>query len=86
MLVQPKWVWDADIEKCFDKIAHEPLLEKLNTFPRLEKLIRGWLKAGIVDADQISYPEAGTPQGGVVSPLLMNAALHGLEEYLTWTT
>jgi RNA-directed DNA polymerase len=81
--LKPKWVWDADLEKCFDKIAHQPLIEKLNTFPRLEKLIRGWLKAGIVDAGQISYPEAGTPQGGVVSPLLMNAALHGLEEYLT---
>ena len=57
--------------QSFDKIAHEPLIEKLNTFPRLEKLIRGWLKAGIVDAGQICYPEAGTPQGGVVTPPTM---------------
>ncbi|MBU0511216.1 MAG: group II intron reverse transcriptase/maturase, partial [Chloroflexi bacterium] len=80
--LKPKWCWDADIEKCFDKIAHAPLLAKLNTFPRLNKLIRGWLKAGVVDNGETLYPEAGTPQGGVISPLLMNIALHGLEAYL----
>lgn len=54
--LKPKWCWDADIEKCFDKIAHAPLLAKLNTFPRLNKLIRGWLKAGVVDNGETLYP------------------------------
>jgi RNA-directed DNA polymerase len=80
--LKPKWCWDADLEKCFDMIAHEPLLDKLNTFPRLNKLVRGWLKAGVVDKGETLYPETGTPQGGVISPLLMNIALHGLEAYL----
>ena len=42
--------------------------------------MRGWLKAGIVDQGQTLFPEEGVPQGGVISPLLMNIALHGLEE------
>ena len=47
--LKPKYVLDTDIEKCFDKIAHLPLLAKLNTLPRITRLIRGWLKAGILD-------------------------------------
>lgn len=80
--LKPKYVLDADIEKCFERIGHSALLEKLSTLPPITKLIRGWLKAGIMDNGQLLLPEAGTPQGGVVSPLLMNVALHGLEQAL----
>ena len=76
---KPKYVLDADIEKCFDRISHDALLGKLNTIPAMARLIRDWLKAGIVDKGELLFPEAGTPQGGVISPLLANIALHGLE-------
>lgn len=80
--LKPKYVLDADIEKCFERISHPALLAKLSTIQPIVKLIRGWLKAGIMDQGQLLYPEAGTPQGGVISPLLMNVALHGLEQAL----
>ena len=79
---KPKYVLDADIEKCFDKINHEILLTKLSTIPVIESLVGGWLKAGILENGETLYPEAGTPQGGVASPLLANIALHGLETAL----
>ena len=79
---QPKYVLDADIEKCFDRINHEALLSKLNSIPPIMKLVRAWLKSGAVEAGEFIESEAGTPQGGVVSPLLANIALHGLETYL----
>jgi RNA-directed DNA polymerase len=80
--LKPKFVLKADIEKCFDKIDHQALLAKLFTIQPIAKLVRGWLKAGIVDQGQTLFPEAGVPQGGVISPLLMNVALHGLEQDL----
>ena len=80
--LKPKYVLDADLEQCFDKISHLPLLAKLNTFMVLTRLIRGWLKAGILDNGEWSYPETGVPQGGVISPLLMNVTLHGFEQTL----
>ena len=80
--LKPKYVLDTDIEKCFDKIDRNALLEKLNAIQPIQRLVRAWLKAGIVDGDKILFPEAGTPQGGVVSPLLCNVALHGFEKAL----
>ncbi|NJR52113.1 MAG: group II intron reverse transcriptase/maturase [Leptolyngbyaceae cyanobacterium CSU_1_3] len=80
--LKPKFVLDADIEKCFDRINHEALLVKLATIPVITDLIRGWLKAGIFEKGIIAPSEAGTPQGGVVSPLLANIALHGMETAL----
>lgn len=82
-----KYVFDADIKKCFDKISHEALLRKLETFPLFERQIKAWLKSGVfgeyVHADKASIPsEMGTPQGGIISPLLANIALHGLEKHL----
>jgi group II intron reverse transcriptase/maturase len=81
-----KYVYDADIRKCFDMINHDALLSKMNTFPLMKEQILAWLKAGIFDkyanTPKISNPEMGTPQGGVISPLLANIALHGLEEHL----
>jgi RNA-directed DNA polymerase len=82
MARKPKWVMDADLSKCFERINHEYLLKKCNTFPELRKQIRSWLKAGILDADEYAFPEMGTPQGGVISPLLSNIAFHGLREEL----
>ncbi|AOW98540.1 group II intron reverse transcriptase/maturase [Moorena producens PAL-8-15-08-1] len=76
----PKWVLDADISKCFDKINHNTLLKKLNTYPSMKRLIRGWLKAGVMDNGTFSPTEEGTPQGGIISPLLANIALHGMEK------
>lgn len=76
---QAKYVLDADIAKCFDRINHTALLAKLHTFSTLRRAIRAWLKAGVVDKKELFPTEAGTPQGGVISPLLANIALHGLE-------
>ena len=76
---KPKYVLDADITKCFDKINHTKLLEKINTYPTLRKVIKQWLTAGVVDNKIFSKTEAGTPQGGIISPLLANIALHGME-------
>lgn len=77
---KPKWVLEADISKCFDKINHKALLEKINTFPTLKRLIKRWLKAGVLDNHQYMQISEGVPQGGVISPLLANIALHGMEE------
>lgn len=75
-----KYVLDADISKCFDRINHEKLLSKLNTTPTLRRQIRAWLKAGVMDGKELFPTTEGTPQGGVISPLLANIALHGMEE------
>src|SRR5579864_7697420 len=77
---KPKFVFDADIRGCFDNINHEALLKKLDTYPQITHLIRGWLKAGVMDGLEFTPTEQGTPQGGGISPLLANIALNGLEE------
>jgi len=74
-----KYILDADIAKCFDRIEHKALLDKLQTFPMMRRAIRAWLKAGVVDGEELFPTNEGTPQGGVASPLLANIALHGLE-------
>ena len=79
---KPKWVLDADISKCFDRINHDVLLQKLNTTPTMARQIRAWLKSGVLDRGDWMPTDEGTPQGGVISPLLANIALHGLEEYI----
>ncbi len=72
--LKPKYVLKADIEKCFDKINHQALLDKLLSIQPITNLVRSWLKAGIVDQDETLFPETGLAQGGVISPLLMNIA------------
>ena len=76
-----KFVLDADISKCFDQINHQKLLAKLDTFPKLRKQVRAWLRADICDyvKHERTSNYQGTPQGGVISPLLSNIALHGME-------
>ena len=64
----------------FDRINHQALLDKLGTFPKLRQVLKTWLKAGVVDQGQLYPTNEGAPQGGVISPLLMNVALHGLLE------
>ncbi|PNW59935.1 UNVERIFIED_CONTAM: group II intron reverse transcriptase/maturase [Euhalothece sp. KZN 001] len=76
---KPKYVLDADIKKCFDRINHAELLNKLNTFPTFRRQVRAWLKSGVMEGKEFSPTSEGTPQGGVISPLLANIALHGME-------
>jgi RNA-directed DNA polymerase len=78
-----KYVLDADIAKCFDRIKHQALLEKLDTFSVVRQAVKTWLKAKIADGDELFPSEEGTPQGGVISPLFANVALHGLETAIT---
>ncbi len=79
---------DADISKCFDCINHEALIKKLNTFPIASRQIKAWLKSGVIDFSKwverkgYNSTEKGTPQGGIISPLLANIALHGLEQHI----
>jgi RNA-directed DNA polymerase len=73
-----EWVLDADLESAFDRIDHNFLLDRIGTFPAREQ-VRGWLKAGVVDRGRYSPTDEGTPQGGVISPLLLNVALQGME-------
>lgn len=79
-----KWVLDADIKGAFDNICHDYLLRAIGQFPARD-LVRGWLKAGYVELGRLHETVAGTPQGGVVSPLLANIALHGMEHALSVT-
>ncbi len=75
-----KYVLDADIAKCFDRIDHKALLDKVKTYPTLRRQLKSWLKAGVLENGKYSPTNEGTPQGGVISPLLANIALHGMEE------
>jgi RNA-directed DNA polymerase len=78
-----KWVLDADIAKCFDRIKHDYLLEKLgDTLVTFKRQIKAWLKSGYMENKELFPSEEGTPQGGVISPLLANIALHGIENHL----
>jgi RNA-directed DNA polymerase len=74
------WALDADLAAAFDKIGHDHLLASLGSFPARD-MIAGWLKAGVFEQGKGFAPTGeGTPQGGVISPCLLNVALHGLEE------
>ena len=77
-----KWILDADVKGAFDNISHEYLLKTIGLVPGRE-LIKQWLKAGYVEMGQLHQTESGTPQGGIISPLLANIALHGMEEFLS---
>lgn len=73
------WVLELDISQYFNTIDHEKLREALSRRVRdgvIKRLIGKWLNAGVMEEGNLSYPEAGTPQGGVISPLLANIYLH----------
>lgn len=79
-LAKRVWALDADLAAAFDKIDHSRLLEALGSFPARD-MVRDWLKAGVFETGKGFAPtDEGTPQGGVISPLLLNVALHGLEQ------
>jgi len=73
-----EWVLDADLKSAFDRIDHDFLLDRIGKFPGGEQ-IRAWLNAGVVDRGRYSPTIEGTPQGGGISPLLLNIALQGME-------
>ena len=73
------WALDADLEAAFDRLSHDHILASLGTFPA-RGLVRRWLKAGVIEDGRFAPSGEGTPQGGVISPCLMNVALHGMEE------
>lgn len=77
-----KYVLDADIAKCFDRIDHTALLQKLGIKGKVRQQIKAWLKSGVTDQKAFTATSEGTPQGGVISPLLANIALHGMENRL----
>jgi RNA-directed DNA polymerase len=70
------WVLEGDIQACFDEISHDWLLQHV---PMDKQLLKAWLKAGYWEKDQLFPTDAGTPQGGLISPILANLALDGLE-------
>jgi RNA-directed DNA polymerase len=74
---------DGDIQKCFDQINHDALLDKLDTFLAMRRQVRVWLKAKIIMQDETIFPQKGMPQGSVLSPLLANTALNGIEDLLS---
>jgi len=72
------YILDADISKCFDQINHDYLLSKIDCPSIIKAQIKQWLKAGVMDNGLFEATEVGTPQGGVISPLLANIALDGM--------
>jgi RNA-directed DNA polymerase len=74
-----KWVMEGDIKACFDTISHEWLLTNV---PVERSILRKWLKAGYLEKGKLFPTEEGTPQGGIISPVLANMALDGLEALL----
>ena len=72
------WLLDADLQAAFDRLNHDHIYESLGAFPA-RGLVRQWLKTGVIEDGRFTPTEDGVPQGGVISPLLLNVALHGME-------
>ena len=79
------WILDADIKGAFDNINHDFILEKVKMLPGIE-FVKGWLKAGYLEKEVFNRTESGTPQGGIISPLLANIALDGIGKYINGLT
>ena len=77
--VSAEWVFEADVRACFDEISHEWILENI---PVNKFILRKWLKAGFMENKRVFPTTKGTPQGGTISPLLMNMVLDGMESLL----
>jgi len=73
------WVLDADLEAAFDRLSHDHILRSLGAFPA-RGLVRRWLRAGVMEDGRVTLTREGVPQGGVISPVIMNVALHGMEQ------
>jgi RNA-directed DNA polymerase len=74
-----QWILEGDIKSCFDEISHEWLLSHI---PMDRAILKKWLEAGIIERESFSLTTTGTPQGGIISPALMNLTLDGLESLL----
>ena len=76
------WILDADLKGAFDHLSHQFILDTIGQVPGRE-LIKQWLKAGYVEAEMLHATDEGVPQGGTISPLLLNIALNGMEQLLS---
>lgn len=76
----PRWILEADISKCFDKISHSYLIK--HTPICHKNVLEQWLKSGVMEEMNYIDTEEGTPQGGIISPVLCNIALNGLEKLI----
>lgn len=74
-----QWIFEGDFKGCFDNLNHDYIIKQMESFPA-NKVIVKWLKAGFVDNGVFNETNEGTPQGGIISPLLANIALHGMEK------
>lgn len=77
--IAPKWILEGDITGCFDNISHDWLLRHI---PTDSMILKKWLTAGYMEKKQLFPTDAGTPQGGIISPTLANLVLDGLEDRL----
>jgi RNA-directed DNA polymerase len=77
--ISPQWILEGDIKGCFDHISHDWLVTRI---PMNSEILRRWLKAGYMEKKTLFPTEAGTPQGGIISPTLANMVLDGLENLL----
>jgi len=71
-----QWVFEADIKSCFDEISHNWIM---NNIPLNKTILRKWLTAGYIDKNRLFPTSKGTPQGGIISPTIMNMVLDGME-------
>jgi len=78
------WVFEGDFKSCFDTLSHSFIIEQIKSFPFYD-VVEKFLKAGYVDNNIFHSTEEGTPQGGIISPLLANIALNGMEKILNIT-
>lgn len=76
----PKWILEGDIKGCFDNISHDWLIENI---PMDKSILKQFLKAGFIFKGELFPTEDGTPQGGVISPILANMALDGMQKVLS---
>ena len=74
-----RWIMEGDIRSCFDSFSHDWLVAHI---PMDRAILRKWLNAGFMDKHVLYPTEAGVPQGGVISPVIMNLALNGLERHI----
>ena len=74
-----QWILEGDIESCFDNISHRWLIQNV---PMDKKMLRAWLKMGIMEGNKYHPSKTGTPQGGIISPVLANLALDGMSQML----
>ena len=82
--LEPIYIWDADIKKCFDSISHNWLLKNSPFPPKYKYILKSWLKLGHIEfgSNKIELNDVGIPQGGIISPLLMNFTLNGIENLI----